>query len=61
MIVRLQVILEPEEADALLKLASAELREPREQMRLIIRRELVRKRLLQPERKRQQPQEARHA
>jgi hypothetical protein len=54
--VKLQVTLSPREADALSRLATAQLRDPREQIRLIVRRELRRRRLLeleQPAQKRQ--------
>ncbi len=44
--VRMQVILEPAEADALLKLANAEFRDPREQMRVMVRDGLMRRGLL---------------
>jgi len=47
--VRMQIALAPAEADALLKLANSELRDPREEMRIIVRRELVRRKLLPPE------------
>jgi len=50
------VTLSRREADALLVLAEKQLRDPREQIRLIVRRELRRRRLLeleQPAQKRQ--------
>jgi hypothetical protein len=58
---RLQVRFDSRESDALLKLAQAEFRDPREQVRLIVRRELQRRRLLsQHEASNEQPaQEAR--
>ncbi len=57
--VKLQVTLSPREAEALARLAYAQLRDPREQIRLIVRRELRRRRLLEPERPTpQQPAEA---
>ena len=46
-VIRLQITLEPAEADALLHLAVTELRDPREQARHIVRSELMRLRLLQ--------------
>ena len=46
---RFQIVLESNEAEALLALARAELRDPREQARLLLRRELVRRKLLAPE------------
>jgi len=55
---RMQIVLEANEAEALLALARAELRDPREQARLLLRRELMRRKLLPPETKgRQQAQE----
>lgn len=47
--VRLQVRLDPTEADALAKLAFRELRDPRDQVRLILRTELERRGLLNGE------------
>lgn len=57
--VKLQVTLSAREAEALARLAYAQLRDPREQIRLIVRRELQRRRLLEPERPtpEQQPEE----
>jgi len=40
--VRLQVSLTPSEAEALLQLANEELRDPREQLHVLLRRELAR-------------------
>lgn len=44
--VRWQVILSVDEANAILKLAGAELRDPRGQIRLMVRQELERLKLL---------------
>ena len=44
--VRLQVLLDPTEADLLARLAASELRDPRDQIRLVIRQELQRRGLL---------------
>ena len=44
--VRLQVMLDPAEADALATWAESELRDPRDQIRLVVRRELERRGLL---------------
>ena len=44
--VRLQIVLDFEEADALQTLALGELRDPRDQVRLIVRRELQHRKLL---------------
>jgi hypothetical protein len=44
--IRFQIVLEPDEADALLGLAQSELRDPRDQVRHIVRDELVRRHLL---------------
>lgn len=38
--VRLQVVLDPAEADALARLATLEMRDPRDQIRMVLRREL---------------------
>ena len=46
--VRLQVVLDPSEADALAQWAASELRDPRDQVRLVLRQELQRRGLLQP-------------
>jgi len=46
MVMRLQIALTSLEADGLLKLANADLRDPREQMRFILRKELERAGLL---------------
>lgn len=43
---RLMVTLEPDEADALARLATLEVREPREQARFLVRQELIRLGLL---------------
>lgn len=45
--VRLQVVLDPSEADALARWAASELRDPRDQIRVVLRRELERRGLLQ--------------
>ena len=45
--VRLQVVLDPSEADALAQWAASELRDPRDQIRLVLRQELERRGLLQ--------------
>jgi hypothetical protein len=45
--VRLQVVLDPAEAEALAMWAKSELRDPRDQIRLVVRRELERRGLLQ--------------
>lgn len=47
--VRLQITLDPIEADVLMSWATAELRDPREQIRFILRQELTRRGLLQPD------------
>jgi hypothetical protein len=44
--VRLQIVLDPAEADALAAWAESELRDPRDQIRLVVRRELERQGLL---------------
>ena len=44
--VRLQVHLDPSEADALARWAASELRDPRDQIRLLLRRELKQRGLL---------------
>ena len=44
--VRLQVVLDPAEADALARWAASELRDPRDQIRLVLRQELERRGLL---------------
>jgi hypothetical protein len=44
--VRLQVVLDPAEADALARWAASELRDPRDQLRLVLRQELERRGLL---------------
>jgi len=44
--VRLQIVLDPAEADALAMWAGSELRDPRDQIRLVLRRELERRGLL---------------
>ena len=44
--VRLQVMLDPAEAEALAMWAGSELRDPRDQIRLVLRRELERRGLL---------------
>lgn len=44
--VRLQVALEPSEADALARWAASELRDPRDQIRVVLRQELERRGLL---------------
>jgi hypothetical protein len=44
--VRLQIVLDPAEADALAAWAESELRDPRDQIRLVVRRELERRGLL---------------
>ena len=44
--VRLQVMLDPVEAEALATWAESELRDPRDQIRLVVRRELERRGLL---------------
>jgi hypothetical protein len=44
--VRLQIVLDPEEAEALAMWAGCELRDPRDQVRLVLRRELQRQGLL---------------
>lgn len=46
---RLTIRFEPEEADALARLAVAELREPREQARFLVRQELIRLGVLKAE------------
>lgn len=45
--VRLQVMLDPSEADALAQWAASELRDPRDQIRIVLRQELERRGLLQ--------------
>ena len=45
--VRLQVVLDPAEAEALAMWAASELRDPRDQIRLVLRQELERRGLLQ--------------
>lgn len=47
--VNLRVTLSPQEADALAKLAYSKLRDPRDQIRWLLRRELQRLKLLKPE------------
>jgi hypothetical protein len=44
--VRLQIVLDPAEAEALAMWAESELRDPRDQIRLVVRRELERRGLL---------------
>ena len=44
--VRLQIVLDPAEAEALAMWAESELRDPRDQIRLVLRRELERRGLL---------------
>jgi len=44
--VRLQIVLDPGEAEALAMWAESELRDPRDQIRLVLRRELQRQGLL---------------
>ncbi|HEM61072.1 MAG TPA: hypothetical protein ENO24_02180 [Chloroflexi bacterium] len=44
--VRLQVMLDPVEAEALATWAESELRDPRDQIRLVVRREMERRGLL---------------
>lgn len=44
--VRLQIVLDPAEAEALATWADCELRDPRDQVRLVLRRELQRQGLL---------------
>jgi hypothetical protein len=44
--VRLQIVLDPAEAEALAMWAGSELRDPRDQIRLVLRRELERRGLL---------------
>lgn len=46
LMIRLQIILNSAEGAALTRLANQELREPRDQIRLIVRRELERRGLL---------------
>ncbi len=48
--VRLQVMLDPAEAEALATWAECELRDPRDQIRLVLRRELERLGLLEANR-----------
>lgn len=48
--VRLQVVLDPAEAEALAMWAAPELRDPRDQIRLVVRRELRRLGLLEADR-----------
>jgi hypothetical protein len=48
--VRLQVMLDPAEAEALATWAECELRDPRDQIRLVVRRELERLGLLEANR-----------
>jgi hypothetical protein len=48
--VRLQIVLDPAEADALAAWAESELRDPRDQIRLVLRRELERRGLLEANR-----------
>ncbi|MBC8254057.1 MAG: hypothetical protein H8E35_08510 [Ardenticatenia bacterium] len=43
---RLQVVLDPTEANALARWAASELRDPRDQIRLVLRQELERRGLL---------------
>lgn len=45
--VRMQVVLDPAEAEALAMWAASELRDPRDQIRLVLRQELERRGLLQ--------------
>ena len=45
--VRLQVVLDAGEAEALARWAASELRDPRDQIRLVLRQELERRGLLQ--------------
>ena len=47
--VRLQITLDPREADALARWAALELREPREQIRFVVRELLLERGLLPPE------------
>ena len=49
MTTRLQITLSPREADALARLAGSELRDPRDQIRLMVRGELERSGLLLPD------------
>ena len=44
--VRYQISLDPEEADSLARLAASEYRDPRDQIRVILRQELERRGLL---------------
>jgi hypothetical protein len=46
--VRLQVVLNPTEADVLAQWAASELRDPRDQIRFVLRQELEKRGLLQP-------------
>jgi hypothetical protein len=46
--VRIQIVLNPQEGRALTNLADRELRDPRDQVRLIVRQELERLGLLPP-------------
>ena len=46
--VRFQIVLDPAEADSLARWAASELRDPRDQLRMILRSELERRGLLPP-------------
>jgi hypothetical protein len=59
-VIKLQVSLDSYEAEALARLAAAELRDPREQIRFILREELRRRNLL-PAEIREMSQETGHA
>lgn len=48
--VRLQIVLDPNEANVLAKWAASELRDPRDQIRLVLRKELERRGLIEPQR-----------
>ena len=56
--VRLQVVLDPTEADVLTRWASSELRDPRDQIRFVLRQEFERRGLL-PKKNAEQAQGAR--
>ena len=58
--IRLQVVLDPSEADALMRWAKAELRDPRDQIRMTLRQELVRRDLLDATCKNEKEQETHH-
>jgi len=47
--VRIQVALDPTEASALSRWAASEMRDPREQIRWLVRQELERRGLLEPD------------